>query len=76
LVRYAALERLKSSRFGGYLRRYMTRPIEALRFTGYGIMAAGGWFHLAGLILFGLSVILFAWLNGKVFPRWQPRDPK
>ncbi len=76
LVRYAALECLRSSRFGGYIRQYMTRPIESLRFIGYGIMAAGGWFHLVGLVLFGLLVILFAWLNGKVFPRWQSVSPK
>jgi len=63
LIRFVDLEKYKSSRFGKYVSRYMTRAIEAMRFAGYILMAFGGWFHLLWLILLGLAVILLAWLR-------------
>jgi hypothetical protein len=68
LVRFVDLEKYRQSSFGKYIRRYMTRPVELVRFVGYAAMAVGAWFHLAWLIPLGLIVILFAWLRGIIFP--------
>ncbi len=68
LIRYADLEKYRQSAFGKYIRQYMTRPIEMMRFAGYALMAIGAWVHAAWLIPAGLFVILLAWLRGVVFP--------
>ena len=67
LIRFADLEKYKQSGFGKYVREYMTRPIEAVRFLGYGIMSLGAWLHAGWLIPIGLLVIALAWLRGFLF---------
>lgn len=62
------LEKYKQSAFGGYVRRYMTRAMEAVRLAGMGVMALGAWSRTAWLIPAGLFVILFAWFRGIIFP--------
>ena len=67
LVRFADLEKYKESSFGKYIRKYMTRQAEAIRFAGYAVMAIGAWYHSIWLVLLGLIIILFGWLRGLIF---------
>jgi hypothetical protein len=68
LVRFANLERYQGSAFGKYIRSYMTRRMEIMRFAGYALMAVGAWYHLVWLIPLGLLVVVVAWLRGVIFP--------
>jgi len=68
LVRFANLEKYKESSFGKYIRKYMTRQAEAIRFAGYALMAVGAWYHVIWLIPLGLIIILFGWFRGLIFP--------
>jgi hypothetical protein len=71
IVRFVDLEPYRLSAFGRYIRRYMTRPVETLRFAGYAVMAAGAWYHVGWVILVGLLVISLAWLRGVLLPGIQ-----
>src|SRR5687768_12750893 len=53
LVKYADLERLKTSSFGKYVERYMTSTIELIRFARQILMWVAAWFHLPILIAIG-----------------------
>ncbi len=66
ILSFADLEKQKQSLFGKYLRQYMTRLVEITRFAGYGMMAAGAWYHLVGFIALGLIVIILTWLRGVI----------
>lgn len=68
LMRFADLEKYKESAFGKYVRKYMTRSMEVIRFTGYGLMVVGAWYHILWLIPVGLTIILLGWLKGRIFP--------
>ena len=68
LIRFVNLEKYSQSSFGKYIQKYMTRPVEMLRFAGYILMALGAWYHAILFILVGLLVIVLAWLRGLVFP--------
>ena len=68
LIRFANLEKYKVSSFGKYVRKYMTRQVEAIRLAGYLVMVVGAWYHVIWLILLGLIIILFGWLSGMIFP--------
>lgn len=68
LIRFVDLEKYKESRFGKYVRQYMTRAAEMIRFAGYLVMTLGAWFHLLWLIFVGLGIILLAWFRGIIFP--------
>jgi len=68
LVRFANLEKYKESSFGKYIRKYMTRQAEAIRFAGYAMIAVGAWYHVIWLIPLGLIIILFGWFRGLIFP--------
>ncbi len=61
------LERYKRSPLGAYLRRYMTRTVEAVRLAGFVLMAAGAWFHQAWLLAVGVGIVLLAWLRGVIW---------
>ena len=69
LIRFVDLGKLKGSRLGKYIGRYMTPVIESIRLTGQMIMWLGGWFHSLILVFLGMAVILSAWSNGILFPR-------
>jgi hypothetical protein len=66
LMRFANLENYKASSFGQYVRKHMTRQMEATRFAGYLVMAAGAWMHNIWLIPTGLVIILFGWFSGRI----------
>ena len=68
ILQWANLETYKQSSLGKYVSKYMTRPMEIIRFAGYAIMAIGAWYHLARLIFIGLLTILLAWFRGAIFP--------
>jgi hypothetical protein len=64
VMRYADLEWLKGSAFGVYIGRSMTPAMQALRLAGFVVMALGAWFHTPLAILFGIVIVLAAWLKG------------
>ena len=66
LLRYARLDGYAAAPVGRYLKRYMTRAIEATRFAGDLVMVAGAWLHQPWAIALGLAVIAAAWVNGLV----------
>jgi hypothetical protein len=68
LILFADLERYRQSPFGKYVKKYMTRAVQAVRFAGYGIMVAGAWVHAVWAIPVGLLIIILAWLRGVIFP--------
>ena len=68
IMRWVDLEPYRSSRLGRYVKKYMTRAMEGLRFAGLLIMIAGAWFHLWQLFPAGILVILFGWFRGVILP--------
>lgn len=64
LVRWANLEPCANSAFGRYVRRFMTRRVEAARFAGLIPLWGGAWLRRAAVIGFGALWILACWLWG------------
>ena len=64
------LERLKNSRLGNYVSKYMTPTIEVVRLLTLVPMAWGAWVHNLGLIALGLVILLLAWCSGLIWPRY------
>ncbi len=71
VIRLADLERLRDSRLGRYVKRYMTRPIEAWRFGGQVVMWVGAWNRRWWSIPLGAAVVVAAWLSGL----WRAAPP-
>jgi hypothetical protein len=65
-IRYANLQRRKESSFGKYVDRNMTPLVEAIRFAGMVLMAAGAWSHSFAMIILGAGAIIGAWGNGRL----------
>jgi hypothetical protein len=72
VIRFANLDKLKKSRFGNYIRRFMTRRLEAVRFLGQFIMWFAAWKHAPLGIGAGVLVIVSAWLSGMRFSKLPP----
>ncbi len=68
LIRFVNLEKKKQSAFGKYVRQYMTRSVEAVRFAGFVIMSIGAWYHAVWAIAAGLIIIILTWLRGVLLP--------
>ena len=68
VVRYANLERYAASHLGRYVRKYMTRTIEAVRFVGLFVSWSGAWYHIWWIIGVGILIVILAWLRGKIAP--------
>jgi hypothetical protein len=64
VISLADLEQQKNSTFGRYIKRMMTRRIEAIRFAGDIIMILGGWYRSYSLVIMGILIVLAAWLSG------------
>jgi hypothetical protein len=64
LIARANLEAYKDSVGGAFLRRHMTRTVEAIRLLGDLLMAVGAWVHLSSLIALGVAIIVLAWASG------------
>jgi hypothetical protein len=69
IMKFFSLEKYAESSRGKYIRKYMTRAMEMLRFGGYAIMAMGAWYHIVLFAVLGLFIILFAWLRGIILPK-------
>lgn len=69
IIKYVDLERYRNSPLGMYVKKYMTRTMEGVRFIGLFIMILGTWSHVWEMIPIGLLVILFGWLRGMILPR-------
>jgi hypothetical protein len=63
------LEPQRHSSFGRYIKRTMTRRIEAVRFAGDIVMIVGGWYHSYAAIIAGILIVLAAWLSGPPRPQ-------
>ena len=72
VIAYVDLTPQKNSRFGRYVARMMTRPIEASRLFGDIVSVFGAWYHSGLIIAAGLAIVLAAWLSGLVT---SPRKP-
>lgn len=59
--------RIRDSEVGRYLKRSMTRAMEAVRLAGMLPMIFGAWYHLPWLIALSIPIILFGWLRGLIF---------
>jgi hypothetical protein len=63
------LERIKNSRFGGYIKKYITPIVETIRLLTLAPMAYGAWFHEPIWILVGVVILVLAWCNGLVWKK-------
>jgi hypothetical protein len=63
------LERINRSRFGRYIKQYMTPTIETIRGLTLIPMAYGAWVHQPGYIVLALVILLAAWGNGLIWKR-------
>ena len=68
IVRLVDLTKYADNKFGNYIKRYMTRLIEVVRFAGFVVMAVGAWVHVWWLIPIGFVVVVLGWLRGVIFP--------
>jgi hypothetical protein len=64
LIGRTNLETYKNSMSGAYLRRHMTRTVEAVRLTGDVLMGIGAWIRLPLLIVLGVAIVVLAWASG------------
>ncbi len=64
VMRYGDLDRLKASRAGAYLARYMGRAVQGVRGLGAVVMIVGAWYHVLWLIALGPPIVLIAWFHG------------
>jgi hypothetical protein len=64
LLRWANLEPYRRSAFGRYVRRFMTRRVEAARFAGLLPLWGGAWIHQPLIIGGGALWIVACWLWG------------
>lgn len=72
LLRWADLEPYRRSAFGQYVRRFMTRRVEAARFAGLVPLWGGAWLGRPWLIAAGAAWIVGCWLWGRL--RVRPGD--
>ncbi len=54
----------QQSAFGRYVKRWMSRSVEAIRLGGDIVTVFAAWYHSATGIGIGVLIILAAWLSG------------
>jgi len=64
LVRWGNLDPYRNSSFGRYVRRFMTRRVEAARFGGLVPLWGGAWSHRLAIVGLGALWIVGCWLWG------------
>jgi hypothetical protein len=69
LVRFGNFSKTHKSHAGAYLRPYMTKTMQGVRFLGMGIASVGAWVHLWWLLPVGAAVILWGWFGGWLLDR-------
>lgn len=67
LLRFADLTTYRSSAFGRYVARFMSRGAEAGRLFGLLVFWSGAWWHRSAFIAMGGLIILACWLYGLWF---------
>jgi len=67
VIRFADLEKIKSSTFGAYFKRTYNRTVDLIRFAGFVILAGGSWFHFTQAIAAGFLIIVGTWIYGLFF---------
>ena len=72
LIRWADLEPYRSSAFGRYISRFMTRRVELARLAGLIPLWGGAWLRSLPTIALGAVWILGCWLWGLRFSRSGP----
>jgi hypothetical protein len=68
LVRYANLEKCAASPLGQYVKKYMSRTMQGIRFVGLFVSWIGAWYHAPLFIALGILIVALAWLRGKIAP--------
>ncbi len=77
MLKLMDFEKQKESKFGKYVKRFMSRGTDTVRSIGFLIMLVGGWFRFGWLIALGFLVIILTWLNGMLYKRPAPvRSPQ
>ena len=69
LLRSGDFRATRDAPIGDYLRRYMTRGMEGVRFLGLGLAAAGAWRHAGWLIPVGAAVTVWGWIGAWAMQR-------
>ncbi|MHB1049198.1 MAG: hypothetical protein ACYC09_03885 [Bacteroidota bacterium] len=64
VVRFADLEKIKTSPFGEYFKRTYSRTIDIFRFAGFVILAGSSWWHSVPGMIGGLVIIILTWTYG------------
>ncbi|MEO8185706.1 MAG: hypothetical protein ABI895_43430 [Deltaproteobacteria bacterium] len=75
LVRWVDFSRTRNARVGSYLRRYMTRSMEGVRFAGLGVAVVGAWYHVWWLIPVGSAVVVCGWFGPWCWARLRGAQP-
>ena len=68
LLQWANLERYRTSAFGAYVRRFMTRWVELARLAGLVPLWGGAWLRRPVIIVLGVVWIVGCWLWGLRVP--------
>lgn len=69
VLRHADLERLKRSRLGAYVRKYMTPAAQVQRVAGFGLLSVASWNRSYLTAVFAAALIVHAWTQGLLIPR-------
>ena len=64
LLRWGDLEPYRNSKFGGYVRRFMTRGMELARLAGLIPLWGGAWVRRPAIMAAGVAWIIGCWLWG------------
>jgi len=64
VLQFADLNKLKASRMGRYIERFMNHWVEAWRFGGQIVMWMGCWCHEWLAIPVGALIVISAWSSG------------
>jgi hypothetical protein len=60
VVKFSSLERQASSPFGRYIKKCMSRAMEATSFAGLFVSWAGAWYHSPTFIALGILIVVLA----------------
>ena len=63
MIRRCDFSGTRDAAVGAYLRRYMTRNMETVRFLGLGVAAVGAWIHGTWLIVLGAALVAGGWFG-------------
>lgn len=73
MIRRCDFSRTRDGAVGAYMRRYMTRNMETVRFLGLGVAAVGAWVHSGWLIVLGAALVAGGWFAPWLIGRLRAR---